>query len=105
MLLLFLAFLFSVLTVLALLLLEIHRHRLAHWVLVLGMALMTAQQWSQVLSITATMSVSNSGPGLAYWPGILVLAAGTILDSWLWVRLLFVGVGLLGIALPLFRFS
>lgn len=100
---LFFAFLFSIMAGLSLFLLDGHRHSLAAWVLVAALILMAAQQWSLVFSVTSTKVVSHSGMGLSYWPGILGVAAAAILDIRWWARLLFMGVGFLGITLTLLK--
>lgn len=98
----FIASLLSLTAGLSLFLLGSLRYSLAAWVLVAALTLMAAQQWLRALHATAptpTAAATYTGMGIGFWPGIMVLASGVILDTRWWVRGIFVGIGLLGIGL------
>lgn len=85
----FLSFLFSVTAGLSLFLLNGRRHSLAAWVLVAALTLMAAQQGLRALHATAAtpaVVTAYTRMGLGFWPGIMVLASGIILNTRWWVR-------------------
>ncbi|MBU2722413.1 hypothetical protein HF568_04030 [Acidithiobacillus ferridurans] len=90
----FLSFLFSVTAGLSLFLLNGRRHSLTAWVLVAALTLMAAQQGLRALHATAAtpaVVTAYTRMGLGFWPGIMVLASGVLLDTRWWVRGVFVG--------------